>query len=622
MKKVAILADAWRKYLNYAWIGGCQNYLQEHNQQIDLYVYNSFGNYSQDEAYNQGEYNIFRLPNLAEFDGVILELNNIENQEIKEEILAKATKAKVPVITIGEELKDCVYVGPDNYKAVFTMVEHVIREHGCKKLNFIGASEGNLENNLRYKAFRDALLKYNIPFDTRRAYFGDFSIATGEQAFAYFMEQGLQAEAYICINDNVAVGLCYKASDYGLQAPGDFLVTGFDNFDKAEYFVPRISTIDVVREEMAYKALALLCHIWDGKAVVPVNYVDTVCKFSESCGCVAQNPKDRGAKIVDMMISNDHYELMQTRIQLVKKELINCNSFGEMIAYLKENMQMLRCEDFCLMINQDILEEVDGETDLFYGEVNKAKYNRKGYPTDMACLYPKGDFFAEETRGNQMYLFSPLHFRDRQVGYIAVSNWNYASNAQLWFECVNVLQEAMEQVHHRVVLDRLNAELSNLYLKDTLTGLYNRVAYGRLAQPMFDKYKKNKKPLAIMFVDLDRLKYINDTFGHDMGNVAIKAIADAMLMSCPRKSILMRYGGDEFVAFVPVSDAKKAEELKQKILASVKRRNQELNTGFMIDASIGYAVTTESKTLNMNDYINLADERMYEEKKEKKANRI
>lgn len=55
MKKIAIVADGWRRYINYAWISGCRQYIKEKKLDAQLYVFYAFGNFSKDEKYNQGE---------------------------------------------------------------------------------------------------------------------------------------------------------------------------------------------------------------------------------------------------------------------------------------------------------------------------------------------------------------------------------------------------------------------------------------------------------------------------------------------------------------------------------------------------------------------------------------
>ena len=97
---------------------------------------------------------------------------------------------------------------------------------------------------------------------------------------------------------------------------------------------------------------------------------------------------------------------------------------------------------------------------------------------------------------------------------------SYLLEHQFLFETLNALQTSMEALYARLTLRKMNKQLSQLYIHDSLTGLYNRMAYEKLAMPLFHQCMQEKRPVGIMFVDADHLKYINDTFGHDMGNLA------------------------------------------------------------------------------------------------------
>ena len=146
------------------------------------------------------------------------------------------------------------------------------------------------------------------------------------------------------------------------------------------------------------------------------------------------------------------------------------------------------------------------------------------------------------------------------------------------------------------------------------------MAYEKLALPVFNQYMKNKKPVGIMFIDADHLKYINDNFGHDMGNLAISSIASVIRQHCPANSVSMRYGGDEFVCVIPDYDQTQMQKLKQNLLDSLATLSRNSRMAFPIEASIGFVVADDS-VFSLNDYINLADEKMYAEKKERKATR-
>ena len=128
------------------------------------------------------------------------------------------------------------------------------------------------------------------------------------------------------------------------------------------------------------------------------------------------------------------------------------------------------------------------------------------------------------------------------------------------------------------------------------------------------------RPVGIMFADADHLKYINDSFGHDMGNFAIRSIASIIQQQCPVGSISMRYGGDEFVCVIPDYSQSKMQQLKNSILASLEQLSASSHMTFPLEASIGFVVA-DDPAFSLNDYINLADEKMYAEKKEHKATR-
>ena len=164
------------------------------------------------------------------------------------------------------------------------------------------------------------------------------------------------------------------------------------------------------------------------------------------------------------------------------------------------------------------------------------------------------------------------------MGYVILKNSDYLMDTQMLFEVLTVIQETMEHMYQRIILRKINDELSTLYIMDSLTGLYNRMAYTKLAVPLFEKCKYQKQPLMIMFVDLDRLKYINDTFGHDMGNLAIKVISESVQKCCPDEGIAMRYGGDEFVVLIPGYNKDATEELLAEIQKEIAK-NDPKNAG-------------------------------------------
>lgn len=93
MRKVALITDGWRRLFTYAWPAGILQRIRETGEDVNLYIFNSTGNWSRDAGYNRAEYNIYNLPELSDFDGIILELNNISSPAVLADVISNAKRS-------------------------------------------------------------------------------------------------------------------------------------------------------------------------------------------------------------------------------------------------------------------------------------------------------------------------------------------------------------------------------------------------------------------------------------------------------------------------------------------------------------------------------------------------
>ena len=632
MKKIALITDGWKRYVTYAWVQGYRRYASQYHLDTDLYVFQSFGNFNTDEGYNSGEYNITRLPDLRTFDGIILDLSNVSDASLKESFLARVRESGVPAISLLEDLPGLYYSGLDNLTDFSILVEHLITEHGCRKLNYVGGSPRNQENQKRLLAYRKTLEKHGILFEPERVIERSFEIKTGIRAFTEFQQKDLLPEAFVCANDNIAVGVCLAAREAGFSIPEDFLVTGFDNEDKASYCNPRITTADFSKTEIMYHAMELLVDIWNGQTDRRCTYTQAVHIFQESCRCMSECPPDRGQYIIKRILSETRQSDMQNWMIDLNRFLLDCTSYTNLTSHMQMWLHEHQFGNLYLLMNPDIfhLEKVD-----ILPEIPDDIYRCVGYPDKMTVVHPVSDTEAviqlsitdghllpdiTRTGDQNIFVFAPLHFREREVDYVVLQNCDYLLDHQFLFKMLNSFRTALESLYNKLVLCKKNKQLSQLYIHDSLTGLYNRMAYEKLALPLFQKYMQKKKHLGILFVDADHLKYINDNFGHDMGNLAIRSIASAIHKSCPVGSVCMRYGGDEFVCVIPDFDLPRMHRLEKTILHALEEISDVSRFPFPLEASIG-SVIADDAVFSLNDYINLADQKMYASKKARKAAR-
>lgn len=632
MKKIALITDGWKHYVTYAWVQGYRRYASQYHLDTDLYVFQSFGNFNTDEGYNSGEYNITRLPDLRTFDGIILDLSNVSDASLKESFLARVRESGIPAISLLEDLPGLYYSGLDNLTDFSILVEHLITEHGCRKLNYVGGSPRNQENQKRLLAYRKTLEKHGILFEPERVIERSFEIKTGIRAFTEFQQKDLLPEAFVCASDNIAVGVCLAAREAGFSIPEDFLVTGFDNEDKASYCNPRITTADFSKTEIMYHAMELLVDIWNGQTDRRCTYTQAVHIFQESCRCVSECPPDRGQYIIKRILSEARQSDMQNWMIDLNRFLLDCTSYTDLTSHMQMWLHEHQFGNLYLLMNPDIfhLEKVD-----ILPEIPDDIYRCVGYPDKMTVVHPVSDTEAvmqlsitdghllpdiTRTGDQNIFVFAPLHFREREVGYVVLQNCDYLLDHQFLFKMLNSFRTALESLYNKLVLCKKNKQLSQLYIHDSLTGLYNRMAYEKLALPLFQKYMQKKKHLGILFVDADHLKYINDNFGHDMGNLAIRSIASAIHKSCPVGSVCMRYGGDEFVCVIPDFDLPRMHQLEKTILHALEEISDVSRFPFPLETSIG-SVIADDAVFSLNDYINLADQKMYASKKARKAAR-
>lgn len=166
MKKIALIMDGWKRFFTYAWPAGVLERIRETNEDVNLYIFNSSGDWSKDEDYNIGEYNIYRLPDLNDFDGIIVDLNNIRYPKVREYVISSAKATGKPVISIANEIADFYYVGIDNYSAMQEMMAHLYEVHGCRRFWYVMGPDDNYESNrvwLRCAIFQRHTGFYGMP---------------------------------------------------------------------------------------------------------------------------------------------------------------------------------------------------------------------------------------------------------------------------------------------------------------------------------------------------------------------------------------------------------------------------------------------------------------------------
>ncbi|MBR1599216.1 MAG: GGDEF domain-containing protein [Lachnospiraceae bacterium] len=642
MKKIAVVMESWVRYFTYAWPSGMLQKIREENADINLYIFNCSANWSSNPEYNLGEYNIYNLPDFNDYDGVVLDLNNTEDDGIREEVVERARRSGIPAISINNCYDGLYYVGIDNYSAMREMIAHLYEKHDCRTFWFIMGPESNYENKCRSDALLDYAKDKGISSDDYQICYGDFDFNSGVLSFLeLYAEHGRLPDAIICANDNIAVGVLSEAEKKGYSAPEDFIITGFDDLDKSRYYTPRVSTTSYIREDAGYKSIEMFMELWKGGTIPQMNYTNSHPIFWESCGCESDIDIDLRAHLKGSMLWNIDREYFDGNVLALDYNLARCGNLESMVKCIPEGVPAFKCDGLYLVVDP-LLEDINdsGMANIPMAELEdfESRFCVKGYPDEMTLLYSYENgvsdisnenrkkvhgmfpmFDTEEKGAN--FLFLPLHMGDKSVGYFVIRNAIYLMEQQFLFDIMNALIKGIEQMYEKAKLAKMNHELTMLYHHDAMTMLYNRFGYSNYAYKFFYKIHAAKKSVAVIYYDLDRLKYLNDNYGHEMGDMAIKTVAHLIRKYASDDVMGFRLGGDEFLVLDHFESEELLKERTQKIEDELKKISKADNYPIELSVSVGYIITDPESGEELESYVNQADDVMYKAKVAKKMQR-
>jgi diguanylate cyclase (GGDEF)-like protein len=163
-------------------------------------------------------------------------------------------------------------------------------------------------------------------------------------------------------------------------------------------------------------------------------------------------------------------------------------------------------------------------------------------------------------------------------------------------------------------LEEKNRELQELAYYDPLTGLPNRRFFFEHASLIFEEVKRHEKPLSLLSMDIDHFKKINDTYGHDVGDVVLKTFANVLRGIVRQSDICARLGGEEFVVLLPNTDLEGAKVLAERIRTAVAKNPVEHDsTVIVFTVSIGVSQYRKGMQ-NIYELIKEADIALYRAK--------
>lgn len=590
----------------------------------DIVVFMTVGYNLTQSEYDLQEKNIFRFAAIDRLDGLIVVPDSYNEGEFRELLYGVIRRAKCPVVAVrfDDAALDCVYT--DEHQAIRPVVRHLIEHHGLKRIRMQAGFVGHDASDLRIEAFKQEMAAHGLPVPEGAICHGNMWSNCGEIAYeAFFSDPQNLPEAVVCANDHMAVGLMRTLRSHGLRVPEDVIVTGFDNVARLGVEMPSLTTIQPDFDGMVVRAMEQLdrriraggARQEQTKIALPGQFV-----LGESCGC-GRRPADFYRQVSQYAMGlleqeNDSDALLNN----MSIEVGGCDDLAELHSVLigsRVASPIVRDYYLCLFGEPGALMQESGEKACLVHAIRD--HRDCGMPMiafDRSRLLPP---MAERLDEPQMLFLKLLHQKGRNFGYSVLQYDPGKGPSRAYVPSNALISIALENIYRREELMRLYEERRLSSITDMLTGLMNRRGLLEKLQPQW--FEMTGRQVAFVCVDMDRLKQINDTYGHAAGDFAIALVGRAIQAALPPEAAAARIGGDEFVVFLPSAGNGEADAFTDAFARALERLNREEDRSFTVSASTGYVVRRLSGMDTIADCVHESDRQMYRMKRERHESR-
>ena len=622
-KRIAVFSSGWGDEYFREVVFGISEAAKKEN--VDTFAFVNFSIRGLDNLLNQCEYNLFTLPDLRDFDGVILMANSFNLEREREFLINRVKEMKIPTISIESEIENIPYIISDNYAGMYDLVEHVLGYHQARNVLYIGGPEGDPENADRLRALQEVAKKYNFQVPENNIIFGDWSRTTAVILIEEWLNKnGVLPDAVICGNDRTAIGVCDQLESMGYEVPRDVLVTGYDCLKAGREYRPSISSVGHVWERMGERALHMLLDYIAGENIenmkLPTRFVP-----GRSCGCSGEvdyenasywEIRSRG-KEIDGLEADAHFR----HIYLAVQDEDNAEDLSDGLSELFEKEHTMEGQDFMLCLDPEFFHIEEGDMNLYvegYSEkvavVGAIRYGQARPQVVMdrnqALLH-----MAKEKKDPGLYICVPLLSDFRTYGFAVMSGDLCVACDNQFYIWTRHVGQYLDQVRRNIKISDLTRKLTKLSVTDVLTGVYNRAGCEEMAYPILEEWRLRGGVGLVMLVDIDKMKLINDQYGHSSGDLALRTVAKVLTAGLPEDWIVSRFGGDEFFVGGRLHGSElNFNMLRTTLETNLEREIKKRGIKFPLTISIGCALVRPGDTMEIEKYLQLADEDMYEVK--------
>ena len=556
----------------------------------------------------------FDIPNLA---GFLLFGEMIRSDKINGLLIQFAHERKLPLFMLERQYEGCINMALA-YKEGFEQVaRHLVEVHGCRNIVMVAGIRGNVYSEERIRLCRDILEEHGSALPETQVIYGDYwDQPTTAALQRYFATGGQMPEAFLCANDAMAIAVCIYLTERNIAVPAQVRVAGFDGILQGEDHQPAITT---ARPDylLMFKKMLDRIEAWqpedNGRTEVWHIPFELICR--ESCGCAQIEPDGATQKIVRLKNLNLTYTRHIRVMGNFIRGTLNMNSLEK----LADRLPALFSESPCPYQFAAVMDEEDAGISLpilhgVHGSfTQKSPFRWRGEPVpdfDILCSDPSVHIVLAQLLQNE----------EETMGYLVsgMDHWSLWEQERFEEQAL-FLSSALNAVIRNHRLEKANQAILHSAEHDYLTGLYNRRGFLREIERLLQLPETQSLTLTLFAMDMDRLKIVNDLYGHQEGDHAIQCLAQAIQQETRESGICARYGGDEF-AFALLADDSFIPNLEE-IRSRIEDAAREIcgTKEYQISASLGACAHRVLNHASLNQLLAEADHALYSDKMRRRS---
>ena len=609
MNICAFIGDMYRDYSSMI-IRTLMGISKERGHNIDIFGNCAVSN--ENPLHAEGLKSVLSVPTLSDYDGIILCSDTLNHAGLSKALMdrLKATEDLPPVVSIRSDEEGFYNIIPDNRKIMYEVTRHMIEACRSGDIGFLMGREDLKDSHERLQGFKDAMEEAGFEVKEELIFHGNYWLDQGPETADFFLkEHGSLPRGIVSSNDYMAVALLDELILRGYKIPEDTMIAGVDNQPVTATRIPSLTTFEIPADYLARIAVDTLQDIRSGKDFPDHIGVPGKLIVRESTGGLS--PHDLGDAYQRLDALEREYHAKTSTFISLSSGYEDIMSFDKSIA-----LTLTSLAESSLFSMGFLCRYCENDRELMGYFVNgQVQDSARRFPSDR--LLP-ADFDRKDSR---TYLYLPICYKNEVYGYCVLEP--IIDPYRFFDERLEYILMLFGQSLNRLRLyDKLFevADIMDLYVRDELTGLSNRRGFENKISGLLRKRSPDAPKVAVASIDMDSLKYINDTFGHADGDRAIKIAASCIRSSLSGEEFAARMGGDEFEAVLILDNQGRIGQFIRSIRKYLDEENEKNDRGYKVSVSIGICEVPNWE--HLMESMNSADHAMYTEKRIKKNRSI